>query len=130
MLLCANGINMQKNNIIFDKATDTKVYPNPTIAEALCEIHFEGGYSQNSDSDSILRLLKEELTADYPSVTEQKLKQYHAAITDMGISIDEEKNNATRLICDQLESLHNIAWDVFSSSLSPKYEALLNGESI
>ncbi len=131
---------MQKDNIFFNREVDTRVYPNPTIAEALCEIHFDGNVSQNFDNDSFLKFLKEELISDYPSVTEQKIKQYHASITDMGISINEEKDNRTRLIFKHKERNHllqlhsNIltinevgkyfGWDVFLQDIYRGWNAI------
>lgn len=85
-----------------------KSYSNPTIAESLCEIHFDRRPSENQSVEAILRSLKAELSSDYPSVTEQQIKQFQAAITEMGISVNEEKFSTTRLIFKHEKRNHMI----------------------
>lgn len=127
------------NNSKFDMAKQTRAYPNPTIAEALCEIHFECN-PDSSDNETFLRSLKAKLGADFPSVTEQQLKQYNAAITDRGISVEEEKNNSIRLIFKHKERNHLVqllpkiltinevgsypGWEVFLKDISRGWTAL------
>lgn len=126
-----------------DKVQYNKVYANPTIAEALCEIHFDNSDYQNSANEAILKSLKTELSADYPSVTEQQIKQFKAAITEMGISVKEEKSNTTRLIFKHRERNHMIqflptiltinevgrypGWDFFLQDVSRGCTALNSG---
>lgn len=100
------GKNMNEPN--FEKAKADNSYANPTIAESICEIHFERDSSQSQSYENILRLLKNELFSDYPSVTEQEIKQFHAAISHMGISVSEEKLNTPRLIFKHRERDHVI----------------------
>ena len=75
-----------------------KTFPNPTIAEALCEIHFDPVTSHNLITGDVLKTLRAELASDYPSITEQQIKQIQAAFTDRGISVNEENVDTTRLM--------------------------------
>jgi uncharacterized protein (TIGR04255 family) len=127
----------------FDKAKRNKSYPNSTIAEALCEIHFDCDPVQNPIPDTILKTLKTELSSDYPSVTEQQIKQFQAAITEMGISVDESKFNTTRLIFKHRERNHMVqflpniltinevkqypGWNLFLQDVSRGWAALNTG---
>ncbi len=92
----------------YRRTKKNKSYPNSTIAESLCEIHFDCNPSQNLAVGTILRSIKNELGSDYPSVTEQQIKQFQAAITEMGISVNEEKSGTTRLIFKHRERNHMI----------------------
>ncbi len=82
-----------------------QVYANPTIAEALCEIHF---YSKTDYDNSKLQTLKNALQSNYPNVTEQRIKQYHATVNESGISVDAEKHSVRRWIFKHNERNHLI----------------------
>jgi uncharacterized protein (TIGR04255 family) len=123
-----------------------KNFSNPTIAEALCEIHFDCDPDQNPSTDKIFKTLKNELSADYPSVTEQQIKQFQAAITELGISVDESKSSTTRLIFKHKERNHMVqflpniltinemkqypGWDLFLKDVFRGWRALNEGFSL
>lgn len=94
---------MKKKSKKLDKINKKNSYPNPTIAEALCEIHF---YSKADYDNCKLDVLKNVLKIDYPNVTEQKIKQYRAAINESGISVEEEKLGANRWIFKHKDRNH------------------------
>lgn len=61
-------------------------YDHPTIAEALCEIHFVAkgdGVLSDANYDRIRDALKDE----YPNSTDQALQRYEAAIGPKGVSV-------------------------------------------
>jgi len=117
-----------------------KNYLNPTIAESLCEIHFDCNSSEKQPAEMFLKALKSELSSDYPSVTEQQIKQFQAAITEMGISVNEDKVTTTRLIFKHKERNHMIqflpnvltinevqkypGWNLFSQDICRGWKAL------
>lgn len=92
----------------WNKQNKRHAYPNSTIAEALCEIHFDSDSSNSPDRESIIKNLKHELSLDYPSISEQTLKQYHAAINDRGISVKEDAAQITRWLFKHRERNHLI----------------------
>lgn len=118
-------------------------YPHSTIAEALCEIHFDSDVPQKPITDVVIKKLKGELSLDYPSVTEQQIKQLQASITDLGISVDESKNSSTRVIFKHkdrnhiLQFLPNVltinevnhypGWDNFLGDIFRGWRALNSG---
>jgi uncharacterized protein (TIGR04255 family) len=122
---------------------ENKVYSNPTIAEAICEIHFECNPLQSAVTDTISKSLKNMLISDYPKVTEQQFKQFHASISDMGVTVNEEKINTNRLVFKHKDRNHIIqflpniltineierypGWKVFFKDISHGWEALNSG---
>lgn len=64
------------------------------------------------------------------TLSEPMQKETHGNIIfdiDVILSL-EEKIVDWNIIKNHLEDLHNMVWKVFSTSLSQKYETLLNGE--
>jgi uncharacterized protein (TIGR04255 family) len=140
VFLDLNRENMIGKAMSFDTEKLTKSYTNSTIAEALCEIHFDCQSLPYPDNETILKALKAEFGSEYPDVTEQQLKQYRTEITDMGISVDEAKVHITRLIFKHKERQHLIqllpniltineigrypTWTVFLQDISRAWMAL------
>ena len=67
-------------------------YPNPTIAEALCEIHF---YSKSEYDDSKFQEIKKALSIHYPFAATQKIRQYKANVKESGVTVEEEKDQTS-----------------------------------
>ena len=125
----------------FDKTKKNKVYPNPTISEALCEIHF----SSNEEYDQKkIDELKNTLKSVYPDVSEEPIKHYRAEIGEHGLSVKEEisqrsifkhkERNHLLQIFPGLLTVNEIgrypSWDVFINDIKLGYTTLAKVLSI
>jgi uncharacterized protein (TIGR04255 family) len=104
-------------------------YPNPSIAEALCEIHFTTKTENTKDS---IKELKKVFKNSYQPPQEKTIKQYHATIKEIGVSVEEtsvpcwvfkhnERNHLVQVFPHML-SVNELerypGWKTFSDDLS------------
>lgn len=119
----------------FDKTKKTKAYPNPTISEALCEIHFSSNEEYNQKK---INELKNTLKNTYPDVSEKQIKHYRAEIGENGLSMKEEvsqrgifkhkERNHLLQISPGLLTVNEIgrypSWDTFINDINLGYSTL------
>ena len=114
---------------------------NPSIAEALCEIHFT---IDKEDFENSIKKLKKAFQPLYQDPQEKKIKQYHAQIKEVGVSINEtpilfwifkhkERNHLIQVFphmisVNELEKYPG--WKVFSSDLSFAWDAVKKAFSV
>jgi uncharacterized protein (TIGR04255 family) len=110
-------------------------YPNPSIAEALCEIRFGTAITNFQES---MKELKKVLKPLYPDPQEKNIKQYHATIKEMGVSVEEKpvsmwvfkhkQRNHLIQISPHMVSVNEIekypGWKIFSEDLSFAWDAI------
>ena len=126
---------MKEKAVKVDKAKKNKSYPNSTIAEALCEIHFSSNekFDQNKIDD-----LKHTLKNTYPNVNEDQIKHYRATVGESGLLVKEETTKRTIFKHKERNHLLQIfpgvltvnevglypSWDVFINDIKMGYTAL------
>lgn len=120
---------------------DNNQYVNPSIAEALCEIHFSAKYSKFEDS---IKELKRLLRDSYHDPHEKTIKNYHATIKEIGISVEEksisfwvfkhkERNHCIQVF-PHMVSINELekypGWTAFSQDISLAWDYLQKALSI
>lgn len=125
---------MTKKSIQFGNSSNRKVYPNPTISEALCEIFF----STDEKFDQKINKLKDSLEASYPDVKDDPIKHFKAIIENSGLSVKEETTqrsvfkhvdrNHLLQVSPGLIAINEIGeyptWDVFKNDIKVGYDAV------
>jgi uncharacterized protein (TIGR04255 family) len=110
-------------------------YPNPSIAEAVCEIHFN---TEIPNFDKSIEELKRLFTSTYPTQQNKNIKQYQATMKEVGVSVEEksvpvwtfkhsQRNHLIQIsphtVCvNELEKYPG--WKTFSEDLSFTWDAI------
>jgi uncharacterized protein (TIGR04255 family) len=128
--------NREKKELIYNPQ-----YVNPSISEALCEIHFATKTGNFEDSIKELKLL---LKSSYQEPREKKIKQYHAKIKEVGVSLEEtpvsfwvfkhnERNHLIQIFPHML-SVNELGkypgWKIFSDDLFSAWNAVKKAFSV
>lgn len=116
-------------------------YANSSISEALCEIHFT---TTTDDFESSIKELKKLFKPAYQEPKEKKIKQYHAKINEVGLSVEEkpilfwvfkhsERDHLIQ-VSPHMISVNELGkypgWEVFSKDLSFAWNAITTAFSI
>lgn len=130
-----------EENRIKKGITKNPQYVNSSISEALCEIQF---ITTTEDFEASVKELKRLFKPAYQEPKEKKIKQYHAKINEVGLSVEEkpilfwvfkhDERDHLIQVFPHMVSVNELGkypgWEIFSKDLSFAWNAVNKAFSI